>query len=93
MKAPKNCIITGATDGIGKQTAIKLAQLGYNIGLVGRSKEKTEIVLDQIASKSGNHSLKYFIADLSNMNEVRDFSTQISEKNSELDVLINNGFK
>ena len=35
-----NCIITGATDGIGKQTAIELAKLGYNLGLVGRNKEK-----------------------------------------------------
>ena len=38
-----NCIITGGTDGIGKQTAIELAQLGYKIGIVGRNKEKGEI--------------------------------------------------
>ena len=35
-----NCIITGATDGIGKQTALELAKLGYNLGLVGRNEKK-----------------------------------------------------
>ena len=39
-----NCIITGATDGIGKQTALELAKLGYNLGLVGRN-EKREYLL------------------------------------------------
>ena len=56
----KNCIITGATDGIGKQTAIDLAKLGYNIGIVGRSQRKGKAVLDEIASLTGKHSLKYF---------------------------------
>ena len=61
----KNCIITGATDGIGKQTALDLAKLGYNIGLVGRNKEKGDAVLDEIASVTGNNSLKFFTVDLS----------------------------
>ncbi|MBA65131.1 MAG: short-chain dehydrogenase [Candidatus Marinimicrobia bacterium] len=90
MKIPKNCIITGATDGIGKQTAIELAKLGYNIGLVGRSKEKTEIVLDQIASKSGNHSLKYFIADLSNIKTLDTLANNIRNEYESIDILINN---
>ena len=47
----KNCIITGATNGIGKQTALDLAKLGYSIGLVGRNQEKGDKVLDEIASE------------------------------------------
>ena len=38
-----NCIITGATDGIGKQTAIELAEKGYSLGLVRENKEKRSI--------------------------------------------------
>ena len=86
----KTVLITGATDGIGKQTAIELAKLGYNIGLVGRSKKKTEIVLDQIASKSGNHSLKYFIADLSNIKTLNTLANSIHNEYESIDILINN---
>ena len=42
----KNCIITGATDGIGKKTAIDLARLGYRIGLVRRDRKKVNAVLE-----------------------------------------------
>ncbi len=55
----KTCIITGATDGIGKQTTIYLARLGYTIGLVGRDQNKGEMVLNEIANATNNQSLKY----------------------------------
>ena len=42
----KVCIITGATDGIGKQTAFELAKKGFAIGLVGRNQEKGNYVLN-----------------------------------------------
>ena len=80
----KNCIITGASDGIGKQTAIELAKLGYNIGLVGRNQEKGDEVLDEIASATGNHSLKYFKADsflisaISNTSSAESLGFQLS---------------
>ncbi|GIS54748.1 hypothetical protein Ct9H90mP29_17900 [bacterium] len=61
----KTCIITGATDGIGKQTAIDLAGLGYSIGLVGRDQDKGELVLNEIANTTNNQSLKFFKTDLS----------------------------
>ena len=35
-----NCIISGGTDGIGKQTAIELAKVGHNIGIIGRNKKR-----------------------------------------------------
>ena len=66
----KNCIITGATDGIGKQTALDLARLGYRIGLVGRDLQKGELVLDEIENATNNQSLKYFRADLSNIKSI-----------------------
>ena len=60
----KNCIITGATDGIGKQTAIALAKLGYNLGLVGRNQEKGRLLIQEIEKITGNQSIKYFNTDL-----------------------------
>ena len=85
-----NCIITGATDGIGKQTAIDLAKLGYNIGLVGRSQGKGDIVLDEIASSTGNHSLKYFKTDLSIINNLHNLANDIKSEYNSIDILINN---
>ena len=86
----KNCIITGATDGIGKQTAIELAKLGYNIGLVGRNQEKGDEVLDEIASATGNHSLKYFKADLSIIKNLDNLANDIKREYDSIDILINN---
>lgn len=86
----KNCIITGATDGIGKQTAIDLAKLGYNIGIVGRSQRKGKAVLDEIASLTGNHSLKYFKADLSIIKDLSGLASDIKKEYNSIDILINN---
>ena len=55
----KNCVITGATDGIGKQTAIELAKLGFNLGLVGRCQKKGRSVVQEIEKITGNKSIKY----------------------------------
>ena len=86
----RNCIITGATDGIGKQTAIDLAKLGYNIGIVGRSQRKGKAVLDEIASSTGNHSLKYFKADLSIIKDLTGLANDIKKEYNSIDILINN---
>tara|TARA_B100001093_G_C26786375_1_gene996880 strand:+ start:91 stop:933 length:843 start_codon:yes stop_codon:yes gene_type:complete len=86
----RNCIITGATDGIGKQTAIDLAKLGYNIGIVGRSQSKGKAVLDEIASSTGNHSLKFFKADLSIIKDLTGLANDIKKEYNSIDILINN---
>ena len=86
----KNCIITGATDGIGKQTALDLARLGYRIGLVGRDLQKGELVLNEIENATNNQSLKYFRADLSNIKSIERLSNQIKKEYDSVDILINN---
>ena len=86
----KNCIITGATDGIGKQTALDLARLGYRIGLVGRDLQKGELVLNEIENATNNQSLKYFRADLSNIKSIERLSNEIKEEYDSVDILINN---
>tara|TARA_Y100000996_G_scaffold156418_1_gene120516 strand:- start:88 stop:930 length:843 start_codon:yes stop_codon:yes gene_type:complete len=86
----KNCIITGATDGIGKQTAIDLAKLGYKLGLVGRNKEKGRSVVREIEKITGNKSIKYFNADLSVINNLRNLADNIKNEFKSIDVLVNN---
>lgn len=86
----KNCIITGATDGIGKQTAIDLANLGYNLGLVGRNKEKGRFITQEIAKITGNKSIKYFNADLSVIKNTKNVADNIKNEFKSIDVLVNN---
>ena len=86
----KNCIITGATDGIGKQTAIELAKLGYKLGLVGRNQEKGRLLIQEIEKITGNESIKYFNADLSVINNLRNLADNIKNEFKSIDVLVNN---
>ena len=86
----KNCIITGATDGIGKQTALELARLGYRIGLVGRDEQKGTLVLDEIEKDTDNQSLQFFKTDLSNIKSLETLSNEIKGEYDSIDILINN---
>ena len=86
----KNCIITGATDGIGKQTAIDLAKLGYKLGLVGRNQEKGRLLIQEIEKITGNQSIKYFNTDLSVIKTLKKLTSNIKNEFNSIDVLINN---
>tara|TARA_A100000164_G_C21815077_1_gene727443 strand:+ start:285 stop:1127 length:843 start_codon:yes stop_codon:yes gene_type:complete len=85
-----NCIITGATDGIGKQTAIELAKLGFKLGLVGRNREKGRSVTKHIGKVTGNDSIKFFKSDLSIIKGIEKLSNDIKKEYKSIDVLINN---
>ena len=86
----KTCIITGGTDGIGKQTAIELALQGFDIGLVGRNGQKGDSVMSEIISKTGNESVRFFKADLLNMDHIKKLADEIQHKYDSVDVLLNN---
>lgn len=83
-------LITGATDGIGKQTAIDLAEKGYHVIIHGRSKEKAETALQEIHKLTGSEFLSAVYADLSSLNQVRKLAENVMANYSKLDVLINN---
>jgi NAD(P)-dependent dehydrogenase (short-subunit alcohol dehydrogenase family) len=84
------CLVTGATSGIGKATAISLAQRGMTVALVSRRKEKGEIVAQEIAGKTGNSKVELFIADLSSFRDVRRLAQEVLVKHPTLDILVNN---
>jgi NAD(P)-dependent dehydrogenase (short-subunit alcohol dehydrogenase family) len=83
-------LITGSTDGIGKQAALELAELGARIILHGRNKSKVKQVFQEIEQKTGNDQLDFFVADLSSLQQIRTMSAEIRRKYSRMDVLINN---
>jgi NAD(P)-dependent dehydrogenase (short-subunit alcohol dehydrogenase family) len=91
-QAVKNQVIlvTGATDGLGKQVARDLAAQGATVLLHGRSREKGEATLQEIRDATGNQKLMYYNADFSSLDAVRGLAEQIQADQDRLDVLINN---
>ncbi len=87
----KNIIITGATAGIGKETARTLAKMGANIIFATRNKEKTLNAISEIRKDIKNDTVKleYRHLDLMDLDTVRNFSSQLGEFDT-IDVLINN---
>jgi len=83
-------LITGATDGLGKQVALDLAAHQATVLLHGRSQEKGEAVLRKIRDATGNQKLLYYNADFSSLDDVRRLSEKVEADHERLDVLINN---
>ena len=90
MESTKKYLITGATSGIGKATAVALAKLGGHLLLVSRKKEKGDRVVEEIRRLTGNDTLQLFVADLSSQAEIRKLADEIKSKHRSLDVLVNN---
>ncbi len=86
----KTILITGSTDGIGKQTALELAQKGNRIIIHGRNVERCIEVRNHIRAISGNKFVDFIAADLSSMEAVRIMAEEIKTNYKRLDVLINN---
>ncbi len=86
----KTILITGSTDGIGRQTALELAHSGHKVIIHGRNPERVKTVFNEIQKATGNDGLDYVVADLSSHEEVRKMAETIKSKFSVLDVLINN---
>lgn len=86
----KTVLITGATDGIGKQTAIELAAMGYNVIIHGRSEERVNNALKEISDATGSNLLSTVYADLASLQKVYQLADDIKSKYPVVDVLINN---
>jgi retinol dehydrogenase 12 len=84
------CLITGATDGVGKFTAMELAAQGYAVVMAVRGAAKAEMVRQEIAAATGNHDVDFIVADLRSLRQTRELARTFKQKFSRLDVLINN---
>ena len=83
-------LVTGSTDGIGKLTAQRLAEMGDAVLIHGRSPEKVRSTAEEIRRKSGNPAVAHVTADLASLAEVRRMATDVDQRYDRLDVLINN---
>ena len=92
MKAVNQQVIllTGATDGIGRIAALRLAEMGATVLLHGRDPDKCRAIRDDIREAGGKPRTEYFTADFSSLLEVGQMAAAICEWTDHLDVLINN---
>ncbi|MGD8815086.1 MAG: SDR family oxidoreductase [Anaerolineales bacterium] len=86
----KTCMITGASDGIGKATAFALAQMGAEVIIVGRNPKKCDATVEHIKQQTGNTAVETMLADFAELAQVRRLAQDFQRKRSRLHVLVNN---
>ena len=86
----KVCVVTGASSGIGRVTALGLAARGATVVLICRNAESGTPVLEEIERRGGSARAVLLTADLAAQRQVRHVAAAFLERFDRLDVLINN---
>ena len=86
----RTTVITGATSGIGKETALALAKKDHAIYLLVRNVDKGEQLKKEIVAQTGNRSIFVIYCDLADMQTVRNAADELKGKLMAINVLINN---
>ena len=89
-QAGKLALITGATGGLGYETALALARAGAEVVLTGRNAEKGEAALARIAAQVPGARVSYRSLDLSALATVAEFAERFAAEHDRLDILVNN---
>ena len=85
----RTALVTGATSGIGAETALGLARLGARVGIVGRDPARTAAMVARLSSETGAEA-DAFVADLLEQAQVRRLAAEASARYPSLDILVNN---
>jgi NAD(P)-dependent dehydrogenase (short-subunit alcohol dehydrogenase family) len=83
-------VVTGATNGIGRATAIGLARLGARIVILARNPAKAASVVAEIAAIAGAVRAEIVVADLTEMKQVRHAAEDIAARFERVDVPVCN---
>jgi len=86
----KTCILTGATQGIGRAAAVELARLGPRLIVIARDSGRGAALVDELKSRSGNQNIEFIKADLSVQADIRRAAKEFLARHQRLHVLINN---
>lgn len=88
--AGKTVVITGASNGIGKETAVALARMGARVVMVARDQARGEQALADVKQRSGSQAVELALADLASLQSVRALASELLARCPRIDVLINN---
>jgi len=83
-------LVTGATDGIGRETALELARLGARVIIHGRSQERLAAAYEELQSVSEALPPAPVIADFASLSQVRALVAELERRGLAIDTLINN---
>ena len=83
-------LVTGATDGLGRQVARDLAAMGATVLVHGRDPERCDAALEEIRAQTGSEDLRRHVAEFSSLAEVRRLADEVEAEHDRLDVLVNN---
>ena len=85
----RTVLVTGGTGGIGKATALGLAQMGARVAIIGRDPEHTREAAHEIRVEVVG-KVDEFVGDLSSQSEVRRIADEVLHRLPRIDVLVNN---
>lgn len=83
-------LVTGATSGLGKITALQLARLGAKTIIVGRDLQKVDSVCSEIMAETGNNEVRGEVADLSIKADLHSLVERLNRQERNIHILINN---
>lgn len=82
-------LVTGSTDGLGREVARRLAAEGAHVIVHGRNADRGQALVDEI-TKSGKGSARFYQADFASLAEVRAMADAVARDYTRLDLLVNN---
>lgn len=89
MSTAKTIVVTGATAGIGLESALQLGAQGHRLVLVGRSPEKLAAVAERVRA-AGAADVDTLVADFASLASVRTMAAELRTRVDRIDVLVNN---
>lgn len=84
------CLVTGASRGLGKATAIGLARLGATVVLLARDERLLAAARDEVSERSGNARVSTIVADLASLQAIRTGAQELTARHPALHVLVHN---
>jgi NAD(P)-dependent dehydrogenase (short-subunit alcohol dehydrogenase family) len=86
----KLALVTGATGGLGYETALELARAGAEVLLTGRNEQKGSVAVERIKRAVPSAKVRFESLDLASLSSVRAFATRMIANGQPLDLLVNN---
>lgn len=86
----KTVLVTGASNGLGREASVQLARLGARVVMVGRDPKRTEAARADVVARSGSQEVSCLLCDFSSQADIRRLADAFLTSHDRLDVLVNN---